>query len=130
MSNGMTFEYGGYHFTPVRQFHKKEGDFFTLSKRLESDPELGLSEYEQRQKFPYHYKDFYAAATDKTCDIFRCEENGKLYVPAARELFIYHDPFCKDTIRKSVLTGLKENAPCAEEYISNKHQNKESEHGR
>lgn len=103
MSHGATFEYGGYHFTPVRQFRKKEGDFFTLSKRIESDPELGFSEYEQRQRFPYNYKEFYTASTDRSCDIFRCEENGRLYVPASRELFIYHDPFQKDA-RKELFT--------------------------
>lgn len=101
MSSGKTFEYGGHHFTPVRQFQKKEGDFFALSKRIESDPELGFSEYEQRQKFPYRYKEFYAVSTDRTCDIFRCEENGRLYVPASRELFIYHDPFHRDAMKES-----------------------------
>lgn len=91
MSRGMCFSYGGYHFIPVRQFEKDEGDFFTLSKRLETDPALGLSAYQERQKYPYSHKDFYAATADKTCDIFRCLENGKLYVPGERELFIYHD---------------------------------------
>jgi len=130
MSSGKTFEYGGHHFTPVRQFQKKEGDFFALSKRIESDPELGFSEYEQRQKFPYHYKEFYAASTDRTCDIFRCEENGRLYVPASRELFIYHDPFQRDATKESVLAVLKEKAPCAGESISERQQKKETEHGR
>lgn len=41
MSDRKTFEYGGYHFTPIRKFHKKEGDFFAISKRLASDPNLG-----------------------------------------------------------------------------------------
>lgn len=103
MSNGKTFEYGGYHFTPVRQFRKKEGDFFALSKRIETDSKLGFSEYEQRRKFPYHHQDFYNASTDRTCDIFRCEENGLLYVPATRELFIYHDPFQKDAMKESFI---------------------------
>lgn len=100
MSSGKTFEYGGHHFTPVRQFRKNEGDFFALSKRIEYDPELGFSEYEQRQKFQYHYKEFYAASTNKICDIFRCEDNGRLYVPASRELFIYHDPFQRDAMKE------------------------------
>lgn len=93
MSRGMCFSYGGFHFIPVRQFEKDEGDFFALSKRLAIDPALGLSAYEERQKYPYAHKDFYAATADKTCDIFRCLENGKLYVPGERELFIYHDPY-------------------------------------
>ena len=58
MSDRKTFEYGGYHFTPIRKFHKKEGDFFTISKRLASDPNLGLCTYQERQKVPYDYKGF------------------------------------------------------------------------
>lgn len=80
MSDWKTFEYGGYHFTPIRKFHKKEGDFFAISKRLASDPNLGLCTYQDRQKAPYDYKGFYTVATDKECDVFRCEENGLLYV--------------------------------------------------
>lgn len=53
MSDRKTFEYGGYHFTPIRKFHKKEGDFFAISKRLASDPNLGLCTYQERQKAPY-----------------------------------------------------------------------------
>ena len=85
MSDRKTFEYGGYHFTPIRKFHKKEGDFFVISKRLASDFNLGLCTYQDRQKAPYDYKDFYTVATDKECDIFRCEENGLLYVPGKND---------------------------------------------
>lgn len=95
MSERKTFEYGGYHFTPIRKFHKKEGDFFAISKRLASDPNLGMCTYQQRQKVLYDYKGFYAISTDKKCDIFRCEENGLLYVPGKNELFIYHEPIQK-----------------------------------
>ena len=56
MSDRKTFEYGGYHFTPIRKFHKKEGDFFVISKRLESDFNLGLCTYQDRQKAPYLLK--------------------------------------------------------------------------
>lgn len=58
MSDRKTFEYGGYHFTPIRKFHKKEGDFFAISKRLASDPNLGLCTYQDRQKAPYDLKTF------------------------------------------------------------------------
>ena len=84
MSASVCFEYGGYHFFPLRRFAKGEGDFFALSKRLESDPSVGLSEYKERQKFPYSYDDFYKAATNPNYDIFCCVENGKSYVPATR----------------------------------------------
>lgn len=76
MSDRKTFEYGGYHFTPIRKFQKKEGDFFAISKRLASDPNLGLCTYQGRQKVPYDYKGFYAISTDKECDVFRWSGNG------------------------------------------------------
>ena len=107
MSRGMCFSYGGFHFIPVRQFEKDEGDFFALSKRLAIDPILGLSADAERQKHPYSHKDFYAATADKTCDIFRCLENGKLYVPGDRELFIYHDPYPGKKTRLEIKDGLK-----------------------
>lgn len=106
MSKDMTFYYGGYHFVPVRCFEKSEGDFFALTKRLEMDPEMGLSAYQERQKYPYHHEDFYAASTNKNCDIFLCVENGRLYVPGTRELFIYHSP--KENERFSVMASLKQ----------------------
>ena len=92
MSLSSCFEYGGYHFFPVRRFSKGEGDFSELSIRLESDPSIGLSEYKERQKFPYSYDEFYKAVTNPNYDIFCCVENGKSYVPATRELFLYHNP--------------------------------------
>lgn len=104
MSDRKTFEYGGYHFTPIRKFQKKEGDFFAISKRLASDPNLGLCTYQGRQKVPYDYKGFYAISTDKECDVFRCEENDLLYVPGKNELFIYHEP--KQKKRNSIADAL------------------------
>lgn len=120
---GKTFEYGGYHFTPYRQFGKKEGDFFVLSRRLEIDRDMGLSAYPERQKFPYVYKDFYAASTDKTCDIFRCEENGRVYVPGERELFLYHEP--PNMQRPSVTSRLAK----AQESVSKAKPVKGMDHG-
>lgn len=91
--DNLEFEYGGYHFVPVRQFKGKEKDFFFVSKRLEWDKELGLwiDKYDF-SKYPYSYEAFYNASPDKTCDIFRCVENGKLYVPCNESLQIYHEP--------------------------------------
>lgn len=120
MSGGKTFGYGGYHFTPVRQFRKDEGDFFAISRRIETDPQLGFSIYPERRKFQYKYEAFYKAATDKTCDIFRCEENGKIYVPGTNELFIYHEPAQKK--RASVKTALSQKA------LSQNKSNKRNNH--
>lgn len=38
----MSFEYGGYHFIPERQFTKREDDFFKITRRLKTDKELGF----------------------------------------------------------------------------------------
>lgn len=89
------FEYGGYHFIPERQFNKQENDFYKIIRKLRSDRELGffVTDYYGKgsQRFPYSYDDFYAASTDKKCDIFRCVENGRLYVPCQNELQQYMD---------------------------------------
>ncbi len=72
---------------PYENFTKKEGDFFAISKRLASDPNLGLCTYQDRQKkHLMTTRDFYTVSTDKECDVFRCEENGLLYVPGKNEL--------------------------------------------
>ena len=88
--NDMTFEYGGYHFTPHRKFRgKTEGDFVSVNQKMRTDTELGLFSDRTRSGYraDYSYDDFYAASTDKDCDIFRCVETSRLYVPGANELF-------------------------------------------
>ena len=92
MSASVCFEYGGYHFFPLRRFAKEEGDFFAVSKRIEEDWDMGMTEYKERQKVPYNYHDFYKASTNPNYDIFCCVENGKIYVPGERMLFLYHNP--------------------------------------
>ena len=104
MKNGKAFAYGGHHFTPIRQFRKDEGDFFAISRRLESDMALGFSTYTEWQKFRYDYEAFYKASTDKDCDLFRCEETGKIYVPGKNELFLYHEP--QQKAKDSVIAAL------------------------
>ena len=105
MKHEKTFAYGGYHFTHIRQFRKDEGDFFAISRRLESDMALGFSTYPERQKFQYDYEAFYKAATDKDCDLFRCEETGKIYMPGKNELFLYHEP--QQKTKASVMASLE-----------------------
>lgn len=89
-----TFAYGGYHFVGYRKFNKWEqkSSLLALSKYLTSDRELGISAYEQWSKVDYSHKAFYEASPDKRIDIFRCLENGKLYIPGENELFIYTEP--------------------------------------
>jgi hypothetical protein len=86
-----TFEYGGYHFTPYRKIRKSKDSFIKIMERVRTDRDLGLSTYEDR-KADYSHAGFYEASTDKTCDLFRCEENGKIYIPCANELFEYQEP--------------------------------------
>ena len=80
--NKESFEYGGYHFIPERCFTKEENNFFAISRRQRIDKELGFCRpgYSYESKYPYSHEDFYAASPDKECDLFRCVENGRLYV--------------------------------------------------
>ena len=45
--------------------------------------------YAYESKYPYSHKGFYAASPDKECDLFRCLENGKLYLPCGNDLQEY-----------------------------------------
>ena len=88
------FIYGGYHFTPYGLFSvKEENDFNYLTRKLRTDTELGFFTYDniagRTRKYRYNYKAFYVAAGNSTFDIFKCSENGKLYVPGEFELFCY-----------------------------------------
>ncbi len=84
------FLYQGYHFKPLRQFTEQE-DFFTITRHLKHDIELGMRETNcnGHQKRPYSHDQFYEASTDKTADIFLCFENQKQYVPCSCELQEY-----------------------------------------
>lgn len=99
-----TFAYGGYHFMPYRSFCKGEisrrlkgdsrqwkTDAHYAMRNMRSDFGMGLSKYDW-QKAEYSHCSFYAAAGHSTCDIFRCVENEKLYVPGENELFQYTEP--------------------------------------
>ena len=88
-----TFEYGGYNFFPVRKLEGAESGFYAISKRIAIDTELGLCEegYAYPSKFPYSYEDFYKAAGGQEYDLFRCVENGKIYIPCHHDLQIYRE---------------------------------------
>ena len=87
------FEYGGYHFIPERTLRGAEAGFFAISKKLRTDVRLGFCEegYAYPSKFPYSHESFMAASTDKECDLYRCVENGKLYIPCNYDLQIYQE---------------------------------------
>ncbi len=97
------FTYGGYHFKPVRKFSKGEVD-----KKLSGDsrPWMKDAQYAMRNmsrdnvlgignfagKNDWSHNAFYAASGGSEADIFKCLENGQLYVPGANELFRYSEP--------------------------------------
>lgn len=89
--NEKVFEYGGYHFIPERQFTAEENEFGKISRRLKLDTEMGLCRegYVYESKYPYTHDGFYAASPNKNCDLFRCIENGKLYLPCENDLQEY-----------------------------------------
>ena len=95
--NKESFEYGGYHFIPERCFTKEENNFFAISRRQRIDKELGFCRpgYSYESKYPYSHEDFYAESPDKECDLFRCVENGRLYLPCKNDLQEYVEPLIK-----------------------------------
>lgn len=88
----IAFEYGGKHFTPERQF-EPQGQHHNLIplSRLRKDTGLDLHGPHPGE-FAYSHDGFYAASTVKDCDIFRCVENGRLYVPCEEGLRLYEEP--------------------------------------
>ena len=70
---------------------RMEENKFPLSQRQRLDKELGFCKpgYAYKSKYPYSHESFYAASPDKECDLFRCVENGKLYLPCTNDLQEY-----------------------------------------
>jgi hypothetical protein len=85
------FEFGGYHFKPYRKFERRDGDFNKQMSNAASDHALGIATCDWG-KSDYSHTSFYAASCGSDADIFRCIENGKLYVPCENELFRYNEP--------------------------------------
>lgn len=84
--NEKVFEYGGKLFLGVGVFPpKKERDF---SRTLRTDRNLTF-EIKTGEEFKYSHRNFINASRDEKSDVFRCYENGKLYVPGENELFEY-----------------------------------------
>lgn len=87
------FEYGGYHFLPVGVVNNSK-PFEYIARHTATDKSLGLwgNEYTNhygKNKADYKHKEFYKACNGIPCDIFKCLENGKVYIPAEHELFEY-----------------------------------------
>ena len=88
-----SFEYGGYHFIPERKLRPDEGDLFSITRKLKTDEELGMFDkgFPKAGKVPYTWRGFYEVSPDKKADLFRCVENGKLYIPCNHELAEYKE---------------------------------------
>ena len=82
-----SFEFRGYHFAAVGKL-PKEYDINEISKVISSDRELGMSNYDWA-KHTYSHYGFYLSSGDSQADLFRCLENGKIYLPGDNELFCY-----------------------------------------
>ena len=84
--NPSVFEFGNMHFLGVGQLPPpKERD---LSQTLCYDSDIAFESH-NGDAVQYNRVDFLNAAANSKCDVFRCYENGKLYVPAENELFQY-----------------------------------------
>jgi len=71
----LTFEYGGYHFTPFMKLTGAAGEFVNKAMAINHNYALFMAS-------KFSHADFYAASPIKDCDLFKCEENGKIYIPA------------------------------------------------
>ena len=92
------FKFGDYHFVPHRKFGKgeilKKNNEITdgTMRRMAHDFGLGISKYDwKKPDVDYSLAKFYEASGNSDCDMFRCIENGKLYVPGENELFHYNE---------------------------------------
>lgn len=86
-----SFEYNGYHFEPTGILSAGR-TLKEISNETISNNTLGMSAYEGATH-PYSYEEFYNAANSSSADIFKCVENGRLYIPGENELFEYTGNF-------------------------------------
>jgi hypothetical protein len=126
------FEYGGYHFKPVRRFRDGEldkpqendsrprkQDARYAMRNMSSDFSLGITSYDRKKTDDAYSADaFYAASGDSTADIFKCIENGRLYVPGENELFRYKEPPQNEKPAPSLAKPQKEEPPTLLDELS------------
>ena len=91
MAVSKSFEYNGYHFEPTGILPAGR-TLKEISNETISNNALGMSAYEGAAH-PYSYEEFYNAANSSSADIFKCVENGRLYIPGENELFEYTGNF-------------------------------------
>ncbi len=83
------FEYGGLHFIPEQRF-EPAGQYHSVIplSRMRQDQNLA---FPSPGEFAYSHGGFYKVSTVKDCDIFRCAENRRLYVPCEDGLRLYEE---------------------------------------
>ena len=92
-NNPYVFEYGGYHFLPVG-VKSQSATFDSLSRNILSDSEIRICPKNSRKsrdigKHEFDRTEFYKACNDIPCDVFKCLETERDYIPGNRELFWY-----------------------------------------
>lgn len=99
----LEFCYGEKHFIPEGRFDQTNVSLIEVLSKLSVDVEMGfcVPDYKYPSKYPYSQDAFYEMATDKKCDVFRCVENGKLYVPCQNDLQQYEGPYRKRRQRRN-----------------------------
>lgn len=95
--NPSVFEYGGKHFLPVGVIGQKT-TLYEQTNHISTDRDLKIWDKNNetvygKAKVSYSHSDFYAACKNIKCDIFKCLENGKNYLPCEHELFEYTGKF-------------------------------------
>lgn len=94
--NKNVFEYGDKHFLGVGIFPpKNERDF---SRTLRNDRDIKFKT-RNGDEMPYTYRSFINASKGVNCDVFKCYENSKLYVPGENELFEYTGKYTSIDVR-------------------------------
>lgn len=85
-----TFTYGGYTFEAAGQFKdygikKGKSEMRDICSKLNNSNFGYVADGDE----PFDYDEFYKAAGDCEDDVFRCKENGILYVPCGKSLQIF-----------------------------------------
>ncbi len=108
-NSSLAFEYGGHHFIPIGIIDKTQ-TLKELSKVIASDKRMGMwvasyCEIMGKNKIDWSYEAFYSACGNIACDVFKCLDNCKLYMPGSNELFLYkgkYMPFIKSNDTSAV----------------------------
>lgn len=90
VENKRVFLYGNHRFCPYRGLQAFEMAMAYITRNSRSDPALGIAAGDYPYtKEAYTPDDFYKAANAEKCDLFVCLDNGRLYLPAENELFLW-----------------------------------------